>query len=164
VEDLGTLAHTEGGTLTLQKAPTDLGVLVEDVAVSLQPEADAREVAIQVTAPPGLPLVDVDALRLREVLFNLISNALRYSPAGQAVTVEVSIDNQAIRIQVRDRGAGISAADLPHIFERFHKGATSTGSGLGLTIAHNLVAAHGGTLRAESGEGEGTVMTVILPL
>ena len=164
VEDLGTLAHTEGGTLALQKAPTDLGVLVEDVAVSLQPEADARDVAIQVTAPSGLPLVDVDAVRLREVLFNLISNALRYSPAGQAVTVDAAVDDHTIHIEVRDRGPGISATDLPHIFERFHKGATSTGSGLGLTIAHNLVAAHGGTLQAESREGEGAVMRVVLPL
>jgi len=164
VEDLGTLAHTEGGTLTLQKAPTDIGVLLEDVAVSLQPEADARDVAIQVTAPAGLPLVDVDAVRLREVMFNLISNALRYSPAGQAITVDAAIDDRTISIQVRDRGPGIPAIDLPHIFERFHKGASSTGSGLGLTIAHNLVAAHGGTLRAESGEGEGTAMTVVIPL
>jgi len=164
VEDLGTLAHTEGGTLALQKAPTDIGVLLEDVAVSLQPEADARDVAIQVTAPAGLPLVDVDAVRLREVMFNLISNALRYSPAGQAITVDAALDARTISIHVRDRGPGISATDLPHIFERFHKGASSTGSGLGLTIAHNLVAAHGGTIRAESREGEGTVMTVVLPL
>jgi signal transduction histidine kinase len=164
VEDLGTLAHTEGGTLTLQKAPTDIGVLLEDVAVSLQPEADARDVAIQVTTPSGLPLVDVDAVRLREVMFNLISNALRYSPAGHAITVDAAIDDRTISIQVRDRGPGISAIDLPHIFERFHKGASSTGSGLGLTIAHNLVAAHGGTLRAESTFGDGTVMTVVIPL
>ena len=164
VEDLGTLAHTEGGTLALQKAPTDIGVLLEDVAVSLQPEADARDVAIQVTAPAGLPLVDVDAVRLREVMFNLISNALRYSPAGQAITVDAALDARTISIHVRDRGPGISATDLPHIFERFHKGASSTGSGLGLTIAHNLVAAHGGTIRAESTSGNCTTMIVTLPM
>ena len=92
------------------------------------------------------------------MLFNLISNALRYSPAGQAITVGATVDERTISIHVRDRGPGISASDLPHVFERLHKGASSTGSGLGLTIAHNLVAAHFGTLSVESREGEGTVM------
>ena len=164
VEDLGTLAHTEAGTLRLEKEPTDIGVLLEDVAALLGPEADARRVTIQVAAPSGMPLVDVDPVRLREVMINLISNALRYSPAGGNVSVHAATDKERLTIQVGDRGPGITPTDLPRIFDRFHKGASSTGSGLGLTIAHNLVVAHGGTLGAESREGEGTVMKVILPL
>ncbi len=164
VEDLGTLAHTEGGTLTLARVPTDIGVLLEDVAASLQPEADARNITIQVSAPAGLPLVEADGVRLREVLINLISNALRYSPAGGTVSVDALAADQTMSIRVRDRGPGIAAAELPHVFNRFHKGPSSTGSGLGLTIAQNLVTAHGGTLRAESREGEGTTMIVALPI
>jgi signal transduction histidine kinase len=164
VEDLGTLAHAEGGTLKLEKTPTDIGVLLEDVATSLQPDADARGIRIKVTAPAGLPLVEVDGLRIREVMINLISNALRYSPAGDVVSVEAAADEQTLTLRVRDRGPGIAASDLPHIFDRFHKGSSSTGSGLGLTIAHGLVAAHGGTIRAQSSPGEGTTMIVSLPL
>jgi two-component system sensor histidine kinase BaeS len=149
--------------LTLEKEPTDIGVLLEDIAVSLQPEGDARGISIRVDAPDGLPPAEVDAVRLREVMTNLIANALRYSPAGEVVSVDVSAAGGAVIIRVRDRGAGIAPEDLPHIFDRFHKGASSTGSGLGLTIAHNLVAAHGGTIRAESRPGEGTTMVVVVP-
>jgi signal transduction histidine kinase len=164
VEDLGTLAHTEGGTLKLEKTPTDIGVLLEDVALSLQPDADARNIRIQVIAPGALPLVDVDAVRIREVMINLMSNALRYSPPGGVVSVEAAADEQTLTLRVRDRGPGIATADLPHIFDRFHKGSSSTGSGLGLTIAQGLVVAHGGTIRAESSPGQGTMMVVRLPL
>jgi two-component system sensor histidine kinase BaeS len=162
VEDLGTLAHTEGGTLKLEKVPTDIGVLLEDVALSLQPEADTRKIRIQVTAPAALPLVEVDAVRIREVMINLISNALRYSPANDVVSVEAATEGQSLVMRVRDRGPGIPAADLPHIFDRFHKGSSSTGSGLGLTIAQGLVVAHGGTIRAQSSPGD-TTMVVTLP-
>jgi signal transduction histidine kinase len=163
VEDLGTLAHAEGGTLKLEKVPTDIGVLLEDVASSLQPDADARSIRIQVTAPGTLPLVDVDAVRIREVMINLISNALRYSPPDGVVSVEAAADEQTLTLRVRDRGAGIAESDLPHIFDRFHNGSSSTGSGLGLTIAQGLVAAHGGTIRAQSSPGD-TTMIVTLPL
>jgi two-component system sensor histidine kinase BaeS len=116
-----------------------------------------------VTAPGTLPLVDVDAVRIREVMINLISNALRYSPPDGVVSVEAAADEQTLTLRVRDRGAGIAESDLPHIFDRFHKGSSSTGSGLGLTIAQGLVAAHGGTIRAQSSPGD-TTMIVTLPL
>ncbi len=163
IEDLRTLSHAESGTLALSKEPTDLAILLADAAASMRAQADARQVAIDVRAAGDLPAVEIDPVRIREVVTNLLSNAVRYSPPGTSVVVETEADQANITIRVRDRGEGIAAEDLPHVFDRFHKGSASTGSGLGLTIARNLVAAHGGTLRADSRSGEGTTMTVALP-
>ncbi len=164
VDDLRTLAHTESGTLALQKEPTDLGVLINDAVASFSADAEERKVTLDIRAAPDVPLVDVDPLRIREVLTNLISNALRHTPEGGRVSVTASARPDAIVVSVSDTGSGIAAADLPKIFDRFYKGRASRGSGLGLTIARNLVVAHGGEIRAESVEGKGTTMTVTLPI
>ena len=163
VEDLRTLAHSESGTLTLQKESTDLAILVNETAASFAGEAAERHIQLDVDAAPNLPLVDIDPVRIREVLTNLVSNALRHTPAGGRVTVTASTRPNAVVFAVSDTGQGIAADDLPRIFDRFYKGHGSRGSGLGLTIARNLVAAHGGELRAESEEAQGTTMTVSLP-
>jgi two-component system OmpR family sensor kinase/two-component system sensor histidine kinase BaeS len=163
VEDLRTLAHTESGTLALQKEPTDLAILVNDTAASFAGDAAERHIQLDVDAAPNLPLVDIDPVRIREVLTNLISNAFRHTPAGGRVTVSVTTQSNTLVLTVRDTGAGIPIDDLPRVFDRFYKGHGSRGSGLGLTIARNLVAAHGGDIRAESVEEEGTTMTVTLP-
>ena len=164
VEDLRTLAHTESGTLALQKESTDIGVLITDVATAFSTEARARTVTLAVTVAPDLPLVDVDPLRIREVLTNLVSNAMRHTPPGGRVTTAASSTPASITITVSDTGSGIAAEDLPKIFDRFYKGGASGGSGLGLTIARNLVVAHGGEIRADSVEGKGTNVTITLPL
>ncbi len=164
VEDLRTLAHTESGTLALQKESTDIGVLVNDAISSFAADAAGRRVDLDVAVAPDLPLIEVDPLRIREVLVNLISNALRHTPEGGRVTVSASPWEEAIELTVRDTGSGIPAPDLPKIFDRFYKGRSSRGSGLGLTIARNLVVAHGGDIRADSVEGKGTIISVLLPL
>jgi len=173
VDDLRTLAHTESGTFTLQKEPTDIGILINDAATAFSAAAAERGIALEVDAAPELPLVDVDPLRIREVLTNLISNAMRHTPAGGRVSVTASPASSvgsgfsrtnAIVVKVSDTGSGIAAADLPKIFDRFYKGQTSGGSGLGLTIARNLVAEHGGEIRADSVEEKGTEMTFTLPM
>jgi signal transduction histidine kinase len=161
VEDLRTLAHTESGTLALQKESTDLAVLINDTAGSFAGEAAERHVQLEVNAPASLPLVDLDPVRLREVLTNLVSNALRHTPSSGRVSVTASAQASTVAIAVSDTGSGISADDLPRIFDRFYKGHGSRGSGLGLTIARNLVAAHGGEIHADSVEGKGTTITVI---
>ena len=163
VEDLRTLAHTESGTLALQKEPTDPAILVNDTAASFAGEAVEHRIQLDVDAAPNLPLVDIDPVRIREVLTNLISNAFRHTPAGGRVTVGVTTQSNKLVMTVRDTGAGIPIDDLPRVFDRFYKGHGSRGSGLGLTIARNLVAAHGGDIRAESAEGKGTTITVTLP-
>jgi signal transduction histidine kinase len=163
VEDLRTLAHAESGMLTLQKEPTDLAVLAQDVVNSFSGEADAGQVALRADSAAGLPLVDVDPLRIRQVLANLLSNALRHTPQGGSVAVSVEPAEGRIAVKVADTGAGIAPEELPKIFDRFYKGAASRGSGLGLTIARDLVGAHGGEIRADSRLGKGTTITVTLP-
>jgi two-component system OmpR family sensor kinase/two-component system sensor histidine kinase BaeS len=164
VDDLRTLAHTESGTLTLQKESTDVAILVNDTAASFAGEAAERRIRLDVDAAPNLPLVDIDPVRIREVLTNLVSNALRHTPGGGRVAVTVATQPNAMVFSVTDTGQGIPADDLPRIFDRFYKGHGSRGSGLGLTIARNLVAAHGGEIHAESVAGQGTAITVTLPL
>jgi len=164
VDDLRTLAHTESGTLALQKEPTDPGVLINDAAASFAGEAVERRIRLDVHAAPDLPLIEVDPLRIREVLTNLISNAMRHTPERGRVSVNASANAKSIVVSVADTGAGIAAADLPKIFDRFYKGAGSRGSGLGLTIARNLIVAHGGEIRATSEPGTGTTIVFTLPV
>jgi two-component system, OmpR family, sensor histidine kinase BaeS len=159
VEDLGTLAHAEAGALELRKEVTDLGNLVRDVVAALP-----RPVAVEV--PAGLPAVEVDPVRIRQVLLNLLANALRHTPVESGVSgvaVQVQMRPQQILIRVRDSGSGIAPEELPRIFERFQKGSESRGSGLGLAIARKLVLAHGGDIGIESAPGKGTTVTVSLP-
>ncbi|HEX4305087.1 MAG TPA: HAMP domain-containing sensor histidine kinase [Solirubrobacterales bacterium] len=156
VEDLGTLAHAEAGALELRKETVDLGDLVRDVAASLPRP-------VTVVAPPDLPTVEADPVRIRQVLLNLLANAIRHTPAEGTVAVEVEALPQRILLRVRDSGSGIAPEDLPRIFERFQKGSDSGGSGLGLAIARKLVLAHGGDIGIESTPGKGTEVTVTLP-
>ena len=164
VEDLRTLADAESGTLTLQKEPTDLAILVQDAVNSFAAEAGAGGVAVGVEAAADLPLVEIDPLRIREVLANLLSNALRHTARGGSVSAATGVLDGRIELRITDTGAGISPEELPRIFDRFYKGRASRGSGLGLTIARNLVLAHGGEIRAESRVGEGTAVIVTLPM
>ena len=163
IEDLRTSANAESGTLTLRREPTDLAVLIEETADGFRPDVEARRGQIDVRVPDDLPVVPVDPLRLREVLANLLSNALRHAPDGRRIAIECSPSPDSVMIRVSDEGQGISEAELRRVFDRFYKGATSTGSGLGLTIARSLVVAHGGTITAARREGGGTVITVTLP-
>ena len=156
VEDLGTLARADAGALELRKEIVDLDDLIRDVAASLP-----RPVTVEV--PADLPAVVVDPVRIRQVLLNLLANALRYTPAEGVVSIEAEARPQRILIRVRDTGSGIAPEDLPHIFERFQKGSDSRGSGLGLAIARKLVLAHGGDIGIESALGKGTEVTVSLP-
>jgi two-component system sensor histidine kinase BaeS len=164
IDDLRTLAQAESGTLTLRREPTDLGVLVGEVAASFRPEAEAAGVTLEVDVADDLPLLAVDPVRLREVLTNLVANALRYTPQGGRVRIGgKATEGGGVELAVSDTGAGIPPEALPHIFDRFYKSADSGGSGLGLAIARNLVNTHGGTLEAESHLGQGTTMRVKLP-
>jgi signal transduction histidine kinase len=164
VDDLRTLADAESGTLALHKETTDVAVLVQDVVSAFSGDADRRQVAVRFDAPPDLPAVTVDPIRLREVLSNLLSNALRYTPAGGTVSIVASLQGDRIVVSVADTGTGIAPDELPKIFDRFHKGTASRGSGLGLTIAKDLVRAHGGENSAHSRLGHGATVTLTLPV
>lgn len=167
IDDLRTLALAESGALKLHREPTDLGILVSETAASFRARADAAGVEVAPDLPADLPLAEVDPTRIREVLSNLIANALRYTPRGGHVRVSgrTDEDGRGVVLSVADTGAGIPPEALPHVFDRFYKSSDSGGTGLGLAIAKNLVEAHGGTITAESAgvPGQGTTLAVRLP-
>jgi signal transduction histidine kinase len=162
IEDLRTLALSDAGALQLQKESTDIVALVQEVARSMQPEAAGRSVSLRVTASTDDAVLEVDPMRIREVLTNLLSNALRHTTAG-SVTVSVGSTNSGVAVAVADTGEGMPADEVARIFDRFYRGSTSRGSGLGLTIAKGIVTAHGGEISASSHVDEGTTVTFTLP-
>jgi two-component system OmpR family sensor kinase/two-component system sensor histidine kinase BaeS len=164
VEDLRTLALSESGALKLQKEPVSVGALARDVVRALAGEAAAKRVTLHVEAPPDLAPIEIDPLRIREVLTNLVFNAVRHSPPEGSV--EVTIEEMSIggvAVNVRDAGTGMTSDDVARAFDRFYKGPESRGSGLGLSIARSLVVAHGGEIHASSEAGRGTTMVFTLP-
>jgi signal transduction histidine kinase len=163
LDDLRTLSTAEAGILRLHREPTDAAALVDDVFAAFAPRAAAAGVTLSRRVAP-LPELDVDPTRLRQVLENLVGNALRYTPPGGSIRVEADPAGAAIEFAVVDTGAGIPPDDLPHVFDRFTKSADSGGSGLGLAIAKRLVEAHGGEIRAESEPGSGTAIRLTLPI
>ncbi len=168
IEDLHTFTLAESLALKLTTAPTDLAEIARDAIASFQAQAEATGVTLLLTADPGLPPAEADPERIRQVLTNLLSNALRYTPAGGTIRVRCSAEGSGERRQVvmsvEDTGTGIPAEELPHIFDRFHKSKDSGGTGLGLAIAKSLVGAHGGEISARSVSGEGTTIRFTLPL
>ena len=163
VEDLRTMAHAEGGTLMLQKETTDLGVLIGDVVRLFAARAATDGIYLCVDVPAPMPMIEIDPLRVREILANLVANALRYTSRDGRVGVSAASGDDTVTIQVEDTGAGIPADELPRIFDRFAKGDDSRGSGLGLAIARRLTEAHGGSIGAVSTVGAGTTITIRLP-
>jgi signal transduction histidine kinase len=146
----------------------DINATCEEAVERIRSLAHSRNTNIQLATDGPVPFrADPEDLEL--VWTNLLENAVRYSPPGSSVELAVKHDDQIATVTFQDRGAGISAADLPHIFERFYRGDPSRtratgGFGLGLAIAKALVEAYGGNIRAESAPGKGTRMTVELPV
>jgi len=138
-------------------------VLIHEVVRSFAVAARARDVDLTASQGNDLPLADVDPFRIREVLTNLVTNALRHTPAGGRVTIAAKAEAKQLRIEVEDTGSGIPPEDLAKVFDRFAKGADSQGSGLGLAIARNLVAAHGGEISARNRPEGGAVFAFTLP-
>jgi two-component system sensor histidine kinase BaeS len=165
VDDLRTLALSEAGSLALHPEPTDLGVVVTEVAGSFRPSAESAGVNLAVDADETLPLLEVDPVRTREVLSNLVANALRHTPSGGEIRLAATTESNGswVRVRVIDTGSGIEPEDLPHVFDRFWKSPESRGSGLGLPIARNLVEAQGGQIGVDSSPGHGTTVWFRLP-
>jgi signal transduction histidine kinase len=166
VDSLLALARGQGAAAP--EHPLDLGALVSDSAQSMQPLASDRKVALAIDTAPGLE-VEGDPDQLRRLVVILVDNALRYTPAGGRVTVDAHRSDTTAVVAVSDTGIGIPADALQHVFERFYRadGArnrASGGAGLGLSIAEQLVAAHGGRISAESAPGRGSTFTINLPL
>ena len=161
-------ARLESGRLKLDVQPTDLVALAEEARAFFQPLADQKGLTLALEAP-GAPIeASADPERLRQVLANLVSNAIKYTPGGGAVTLRVGEGDDAVAIEVADTGVGLSAEDRAHLFEKFYRSARpevqrEKGTGLGLVIAKGIVEAHGGRLEVESEEGRGSVFRFILP-
>jgi two-component system OmpR family sensor kinase/two-component system sensor histidine kinase BaeS len=163
LDDLQTLSTAEAGVLRLHRERIDPAGLVEDAVATFRARADRAGVSLTYQALTAVPEVDVDPVRIGEVLANLLTNSIRHTPAGGSVRVVVEPDPAGVAVAVSDTGPGIDPRDLPHVFDRFVKSADSGGAGLGLAIARSLVEAHGGRIAAESAPGQGTTMRFVVP-
>jgi two-component system sensor histidine kinase BaeS len=163
VEDLRTLALGDAGQLALHREAVSVGVLVEDAVTAIAAAAAEREVTITTIGTTRADLeLDADPVRIGQVVTNLLTNAVRHTPPGGTVTVTAAGDAKAVSVVVDDTGPGI-AGDPERVFDRFAKSADSGGSGLGLTIARQLVERHGGTIIAANAPTGGARFTVALP-
>ena len=164
VGDLQTLAAAEAAALQLALRPADLADIAATAADSLSGRFEAIGVSLERRLDPAKILADPG--RLHQVITNLLTNALKFTPPGGQVTLRTGLDDGDAVLQVTDTGVGIPADELPHIFDRFWRGqgaARVSGSGIGLSVAAELARAHGGQLTASSQPGHGTEMTLTLP-
>jgi signal transduction histidine kinase len=170
IEDLELLSRMEAGQLPVVARAIDLRSVLEAQIAQFEPLFSSNQVTLSLDAPEQLPQVWADPDRVAQVLINILANAYRYTPAGGQVTVQVSTDDQEVRVAVIDSGIGIAAEHLPHLFERFYRvdksrARNSGGSGIGLAIARHLIYAQGGEIWAESdGIGKGARFIFTLPL
>ena len=169
VEELFELAKLETKQVEPAGEPFQFAELAQDVVLKLKSRAEGYGIAINLDHPEELPPIVADIGMIERVLTNIIENALSHTPNGGRVGLSVERGNGGLRITVSDTGSGITAEDLPHVFERFYRADKSRdrgvpGSGLGLAIAKEIVVLHGGTVEAESPPGSGAVFRIELPL
>lgn len=163
IEDLRVLALSEAGKLPLQTEPTDMVALARELVDSYTTNARGNGAEITLEAPAHIPLLDVDAVRVRQALSNLVVNSLRAMPHGGSVRVVVVAEPEGVVFDVIDTGIGIAADEIETVFERFTKASDSPGSGLGLSIARGLARAHGGDLSVVESSPNGTTVRLWIP-
>lgn len=170
VNDLQELSRVEAGAFQLRLTPVSTASLVERIQSTLGRQFEDKDIQLEIKVEPNLPNVLVDSDRIIQVLTNLVGNALQYTPSGGKVTLLVRRERSEVLFSVKDTGIGISAEQIPFIFNRFYRSdksrtRASGGSGIGLTIAKALVQAHHGKIWAESnGEGKGSTFSFLIPL
>lgn len=169
VDDLLDMARLEAGKFTLRRVPVDLAALTREVVDSFRPQAQDGRITLSLSAPAGPVPAEADPMRMRQVLNNLLSNALKFTPAGGTVTVAFSASPTSLDWRVADTGIGVAPDQLPHLFSKFFQAEsalnrTYKGTGLGLAITRGLVEAHGGHIALESVQGQGTMVHVTVPL
>jgi two-component system sensor histidine kinase BaeS len=164
LDDLRTLSLADAGALTLHREPADLAAIAREVVAANVPLAKARGVTLATAGETRL-VTEVDPVRVGEIVANLVANAVRYTPSGGRVEVEVTSEGDDAVVTVRDNGSGIDPEELPRVFDRFQRHADTGGTGLGLAIVRDLAAAHGGTVEAtsEGVPGRGSTFRVRLP-
>ncbi len=169
VDDLQELSLADAGEIKLEKQPVDIIALIKDTTAGMQAKADTRGIILSTDLPENLPTVNIDAHRVKQVLSNLLENAVAHTDKGGRIAISAGQREKQIEVSVSDTGEGIPAKDLPLIFERFYRVDRSRtrktgGSGLGLTIAKRLVEAHGGTIDVQSEPGKGSTFTFTIPV
>lgn len=168
LNDLLDLARSDAGRLTIKPEPTEATNLIEDAVRTMRAQLDARRQSLHPEIEAGLPQLEADRDRIRQVLVNLLTNAHEYCPEGAKIEVKARRVDAEVEIDVIDDGPGIPAEQLEHIFERFTRGDAGEsqrvgGTGLGLAISKSLVELHGGTISAESSPGRGSTFRICLP-
>ena len=167
VSELTELSRIEAGSTELNKENLNLNELINEAVIQLRPLADKQRITLNPVLSDTLPSAKVDRDRLSQTITNLIHNAIKFNRSGGSVTITTSSDDKTITVKVIDTGIGIPKANLPHVFERFYKAdksRTNSGSGLGLAIAKHTIEAHGGTITAQSEEGNGSTFSFTIPL
>ncbi len=166
VDDLLDFARFDAGTFTLRCEPTDLGSMLSEVAQSMQPQCEENRLQLKVSLPPEPLVGSFDQKRIERVLANLVSNAVKFTPAGGSICLEAERVGQELRCAVIDSGPGIEPDDQPRLFQRFSQLATGLhkgGTGLGLSISKSIIEAHGGQIGVSSRPGEGATFWFTLP-
>lgn len=169
VDDLRTLSLADAGELSIQPQTVSPSQLLEEVASHYRFQTQTKNLTLKLDLPASLPDLELDPGRITQVLTNILDNAVRHTPAGGVITLASWRTPDGVALSIRDSGPGLPPADLERIFDRFYRADESRhradgGSGLGLAIAKSIVQAHGGTLRAESEQGNGLTIIIILPV
>ncbi len=169
VTDLRTLSLADSGELPLYQEPISVAELLKHTVATYKQKAAEQNILLDIDTPHQLPLIHVDKKRILQVLSNLVSNALRYTPNGGRIRLQAQTTHSYLQIVVSDTGVGIDSEDLPKIFDRFYRAdnnrAQDTGeSGLGLAIAKSIIEAHEGKITVFSEKGQGTRFDILLPL
>jgi two-component system phosphate regulon sensor histidine kinase PhoR len=165
IAELTELSRIESGKAELNLSEVDLNGLVREVIAQLGPYIERQGITIDLQLSPELPRVMADKERIRQVVTNLVHNAIKFTPAGGQVTASSRQENGSVRVTIADNGIGIPQDDLPHVFERFYKAdkaRSSGGTGLGLAIAKHIIQAHNGTIEVASEEGHGSQFSFCL--
>lgn len=169
VNDLHELALADANMLRMEKQALDIKPLVEEILQTIEPVASDKGISV-ISSIEALPMVEADPYRIRQVLYNLLVNAIRYTPTGGTITVIGTCRNGEITLTVRDTGEGLSQEELTAVFDRFYRGDKSRsretgGTGLGLPIVEAVMQAHGGKVEARSkGKGQGSEFMVAFPV
>ena len=165
IRDLVDVAHIESGSLALDRFPTDVGTLLADVADLHRPAAQQAGLSLNLVMPRTSVTLDLDRDRIIELLGNLITNAIKFTPSGGTVTLLCLPGPTDVTLAIADTGVGIEQEQLAHVFERFWQAhhARRAGAGLGLAICKGIADAHGGTMRVVSELGGGSTFYVVLP-
>ena len=166
VEELLELSRIESGEQPLVRQDTDVATLLTEVSQRMRSQSERTRVGLSLDVAPGIGSASIDASRIERAVLNLVQNALKFTPAGGAVTIAARREDGDLVIEVQDTGIGIESRDLPRVFERFYKvdqSRASVGSGLGLALVKHAVEAHGGKVAVQSQPGHGSTFTLLIP-